>query len=89
MISRDQTIYSMRTRLALRASMIALGGAALIAGAPAFAQDQAAPAPDAATQAAEERAAHPAAAAEEADPADHGCRDGVQEDRAAARSQVD
>ncbi|TPG39547.1 TonB-dependent receptor [Sphingomonas koreensis] len=41
MISRDITIYSMRTRLALRASMIALGGAALIAGAPAFAQDQA------------------------------------------------
>lgn len=39
MISRNHT-YSVRTRLALRASMIALGGAALIAGAPAFAQDQ-------------------------------------------------
>jgi iron complex outermembrane receptor protein len=31
----------MRTRLALRASMIALGGVVLAAGAPAFAQDQA------------------------------------------------
>lgn len=40
MISRD-TPYSMRTRLALRASMIALGGVVLAAGAPAFAQDQA------------------------------------------------
>jgi iron complex outermembrane receptor protein len=40
MISQD-TVFSARTRLALRASMIALGGAALIAGAPAFAQDQA------------------------------------------------
>lgn len=40
MISQD-TVFSARTRLALRASMIALGGAALIAAAPAFAQDQA------------------------------------------------
>ncbi|MGN6620098.1 MAG: TonB-dependent receptor [Sphingomonas sp.] len=40
MISHHQTGYSVRTRLALHASAIALGGLALIAAAPAFAQDQ-------------------------------------------------
>lgn len=40
MISHHHTGYSVRTRLALHASAIALGGLALIAAAPAFAQDQ-------------------------------------------------
>jgi len=40
MISHDDTRYPLHTRLALRASLLAIGGAALVAGAPAFAQDQ-------------------------------------------------
>ena len=43
MISHHHTGYSVRTRLALHASAIALGGLALIAAAPAFAQDQSTP----------------------------------------------